>query len=60
MINIHKIKGKILAVVYIAIILVFATGAHQSAPPYVGVFAMPATGTVIVIDAGHGGWDSYK
>ena len=58
MINIRRLKNKTLAVVYMAVILVFAIGAHQTAPPYVDVFAMPATGTVIVIDAGHGGWGS--
>jgi len=58
MVNIQRFKNKPLAIVYIAVILVFAVGAQQSAPAHVDVFAMPAAGRVIVIDAGHGGWDS--
>jgi len=56
MINIQRFKNKPLAIAYIAIILVFAIGTQQSAPTHVDVFAMPARGRVIVIDAGHGGW----
>ena len=58
MINTVRFKNKILAILYIAVILVFAIGAQQSAPPHVDVFAMPTAGRIIVIDAGHGGWDS--
>jgi len=56
MINIRRLKNKTLAIVYIAVILVFAVGTQQNAPQYADVFAAPAAGRVIVIDAGHGGW----
>ncbi|MCL2565093.1 MAG: N-acetylmuramoyl-L-alanine amidase [Defluviitaleaceae bacterium] len=60
MINIRSIKNKPLAIIYIAVLLVFIAGAMQSSPQYVDVFAMPATGRVVIIDAGHGSWDPGK
>ena len=57
MINIRKLQNKPLAIIYIAVILVFAVGTRQGPHQYVDVFAIPASGRVIVIDAGHGGWD---
>lgn len=60
MINMRSFKNKPLAVIYIAILLVFIAGAMQSSPQYIDVFAMPATGKVVIIDAGHGSWDPGK
>jgi len=62
MINIRKLKNKPLAIIYIVVILVLSVGVQQgsSSPQHVDVFAMPASGRVIVIDAGHGAWDPGK
>jgi len=57
MVNIRRLKNKPLVIIYIAVLLIFAVGTQQSAPQSVDVFAMPAMGRVIIIDAGHGGWD---
>ena len=53
-------KNKPLAVIYIAVLLIFAVGTQQSTPQHVDVFAMPIPGRVVIIDAGHGGFDPGK
>jgi len=60
MISIKSFKNKPIAIIYIAVLLVFAVGTQQGPPRHVDVFAMPASGKVIIIDAGHGGWDPGK
>ena len=62
MVSMRNLKNKPLAVIYIAVLLIFAVGTQQgsSSPQHVDVFAMPASGKVIVIDAGHGEWDPGK
>jgi len=59
--KIHNFKNKPLALIYITVILTFALSSTQGTPPQVvDVFAMPAAGSVIIIDAGHGDWDPGK
>jgi len=57
---IRRLRNKPLAVIYIAVLVIFIVGTYQGAPQHVDVFAMPASGRVIIIDAGHGGWDPGK
>ena len=60
MINMKSIKNKPLAIIYIAVLLVFAVGTRQKPLESVDVFAMSASGQVIIIDPGHGDWDPGK
>ena len=54
-----EINGqRILVFVYILVLLIGTISSFNRPKGYVDVFAMPASGKTIIIDAGHGGWGS--
>ena len=51
---------RILVFIYIAVLLFGVSASFNNNDGFVDVFSMPASGKVVVIDAGHGGWDPGK
>ncbi|MBE6012941.1 MAG: N-acetylmuramoyl-L-alanine amidase [Lachnospiraceae bacterium] len=55
-----KIKNRILIFVYIAILISGIITSFPADEEVQSVFAMPLSKKIVVIDAGHGGWDPGK
>ena len=48
-------KQRALIFIYVMVLMIGIAGSFNNPKGYIDVFAMPASGKVVVIDAGHGG-----